>query len=214
MWHFPAKLKFLERELPVMMLFFFVRHVTSNVQSILYLFQYCLMPPFILNNNIFWIIVNYFILIIVILFEECEVVILCFQSVTFSRLESALRIDWSSPNCQQKLKRTPSTFFIMQGIVLTITKGIYYNTHKLSPARLMISKQLVVEDVAFLTQLFFRCFYQHYLFVTDQQNVAFPWSYSTSELHLFRSCLCHFLLAVPQNFIKLDTKILLCLCVD
>ena len=112
------------------------------------------MPPLILNNNIISIIVNYFILIIVILFEECDVVVLCFQSVTFSRLESALRIDWSSPNCQQKLKRTPSTFFIMQGIVLTITKGIYYNTHKLSPARLVISKQLVMEDVTFLTQLF------------------------------------------------------------
>ncbi|XP_061168662.1 SUMO-activating enzyme subunit 1-like [Saccostrea echinata] len=45
--------------------------------------------------------------------EETEMVTVK-KSVSFSRLQSALDIDWSSQSAQRKLKRIPNTYFIMQ----------------------------------------------------------------------------------------------------
>ncbi|XP_062600392.1 SUMO-activating enzyme subunit 1-like isoform X2 [Saccostrea cucullata] len=45
--------------------------------------------------------------------EEIEMVTVK-KSVSFSRLQSALDVDWSSQSAQRKLKRTPNTYFIMQ----------------------------------------------------------------------------------------------------
>ncbi|XP_062591583.1 SUMO-activating enzyme subunit 1-like [Saccostrea cucullata] len=45
--------------------------------------------------------------------EELEMVTVK-KSVSFSRLQSALDVDWSSQSAHRKLKRTPNTYFILQ----------------------------------------------------------------------------------------------------
>ena len=38
-----------------------------------------------------------------------------FQSLEFSRLKNALELDWKGDEAAKKLRRTPNTFFILQG---------------------------------------------------------------------------------------------------
>lgn len=74
--------------------------------------------------------------------EEIEMVTVK-RSVTFSRLHSALEIDWSSQAALRKLKRTPNAYFIMQVLLDFISNNNRYpdSTQKEADIKLLIEQK-------------------------------------------------------------------------